>query len=105
MTAPEALLKTLLQQRHAHFIGDAFGALLMAWRSHFELAPQAAAERKGILVALGTLGEGHTPRDRERIAGLPAALLEPTQLEDISREIEAIHADIEATLSTSGKQG
>lgn len=105
MTKLEEITGTLLKQRHAHFVEASFSNLIMAWRSHYERAPKEGAERKEILVALGTLGGGRTPRDAERIGSLPGALLEPAQLEAMSHEIEALHTEIAATMNAGGAKG
>jgi hypothetical protein len=81
-------------QRHAYFVEASVAALLQAWRSHFERVPAETAERKHLIIALGTLGSGTTPRDSGRISTLPASLLEPSQLASISEEIEAVHQDM-----------
>lgn len=89
---------SLLMQRHAHYIEASVASLLQAWRSHFERVPAEIAQRKHLIVALGTLGSGGTPRDPARIAALPATLLEPAQLEAVSAEIDGVHQDLAASV-------
>lgn len=88
---PDVVSASLLMQRHAHFIEASVAALLQAWRSHFERVPAETAEREHLIIALGTLGAGTTPRDSGRISALPTCLLEPSQLARIGEEIEAVH--------------
>ena len=94
----DQVTSALLMQRHSYFLEAAVAALLQVWRSHFERVPVNTAECKHVLVALGSLGSGETPRDARRIQALPASLLEPTQLAAISSEIEAVHQEVTAHL-------
>lgn len=105
MSSTSEITATLQKQRHALFIESAFTNLLQSWRSHFEQLPKEVGERKEILVALGTLGAGRTPRDAARVAALPALLLEASQLEALGHEIETIHAELCAVTSGAGQKG
>lgn len=102
MTPPATeLTAQLTRRRHAHHLHQAMAELILCWRTHFEGAPEGQAARKEILMALGTLGGGKTPRDSQQIAALPAILLEAHQMEALGLEIEAMHAELEALAAAS----
>lgn len=93
--------RKLAHRRHAHHLHQAMAELVLCWRAHFEEVPKDQAARKEILLALGTLGGGQTPRDSQQIAALPAILLEAPQMESLGLEIEAIHAELAAQVAAA----
>jgi hypothetical protein len=91
---PTDLHVQIRRHRHAHHLEGAASQLLQAWLTHFELAPADAKARREIVMALGCLGAGKTPRDPERIQNLPMILLDGPQLEALNAEVTAVQQEI-----------
>jgi len=95
----------LRRRRHAHHLEGAFSSLILAWQAHFDSEPETPAVRKEIVMAMGVLGSGKSPRDAARIAALPAVLLDAHQLEALGLEIEAFHAEASAAVAPAQGEG